>query len=80
MCFKEEDSFNVLQFSPITEHIPSTDVACWGPAVTEELHFYWVSKGVTASLLCQNKDAPFHASERFYKNQERCSSKTLFTV
>ncbi|ROL43403.1 hypothetical protein DPX16_17224 [Anabarilius grahami] len=46
------------QFSPIKEHITSTDVACWGLAVTEELRSYWVSKGVKASLLCQNKDVP----------------------
>lgn len=56
----------------------SLDAACWGE-ITEELRSYWVRKGVTAPTLCQNKDVHFSASERIYKNQKRCLSKTLFT-
>lgn len=57
---------------------PATDVACWG-TVTEELQSYWVNKGAKASLLCQNKDVSFAASERTYKTNKRHLTKALFT-
>lgn len=55
----------------------STDIACWGE-VNEEIRSYWVGKGIEAPTQCQHKDADFSASERSYKNQKRCLSKTLF--
>ncbi len=56
----------------------STDFACWGE-VNEEMRNYWVGKGIEAPTQCQHKDADFSASERSYKNQKRCLSKTLFS-
>ena len=55
----------------------STDIACWGE-VNEETRSYWVGKGIEAPTQCQHKDVDFSASERSYKNQKRCLSKTLF--
>ena len=58
--------------------IASTDIACSGP-VTNDLQCYWINKGVKASLMCQNKEASFTASERVYKNVKRYLSNKLFT-
>ena len=78
VCRDEPEDLGSADSEAVAETEISRDVACWGK-VNEAVRSYWVGKGVMAPTLCQNKDADFSASERTYKSQKRCLSKTLFT-